>query len=198
VRLGLGRARRGFSIREAAQPSPARPCAPLAPTPSPCAPFSLSLSHLDLPRNNLPLLLPPLSPRGALGIGDDDHRNLDPEVSSPARGGDPARPLPAAAPAPPPARRRAAPAPSPARGGAAPPAPCSRAPAPPPAPLPATAPPAPCSPGAAPGGSAPARPQPLRASFWPLAWFAWPRASPFTASAFPRAQPALAVIIFVW
>jgi hypothetical protein len=27
---------------------------------------------------------------------------------------------------------------------------------------------------------------------------AWPRASPFTASAFPRARPAFAVIIFGW
>jgi hypothetical protein len=26
----------------------------------------------------------------------------------------------------------------------------------------------------------------------------WPRTSPFTASAFPRAQPTLAVIIFDW
>jgi hypothetical protein len=59
-----GRARRGFSIRKVARPNPARPdparpCAPLAPTP-PHAPL-LSLSHLDLPRNNLPLPLPPLS-----------------------------------------------------------------------------------------------------------------------------------------
>jgi hypothetical protein len=46
-------------------------------------PLLLSLSHLDFPRSNLPLPLPPLSPRGALGIGDGDHRNLDPEVSSP-------------------------------------------------------------------------------------------------------------------
>jgi hypothetical protein len=39
---------------------------------------------LDFPRSNLPLPLPPLSPRGALGIGDGDHRNLDPKVSSPS------------------------------------------------------------------------------------------------------------------
>ena len=34
-------------------------------------PLLLSLSHLDFPRSNLPLLLPPLSlpPRGALGFG---------------------------------------------------------------------------------------------------------------------------------
>jgi hypothetical protein len=55
-----GRARRGFSIREVAQPSPARPglarpgpARPGAPTPSPMRPL-FSLSHLDLPRNNLP------------------------------------------------------------------------------------------------------------------------------------------------
>jgi hypothetical protein len=54
-------------------------------TPSPCAPplLLLSLSHLDFPHSNLPLPLPPLSPRGALGFGDGNHRNLDPEVSSP-------------------------------------------------------------------------------------------------------------------
>jgi hypothetical protein len=68
-------------FRPAKWPGPTRPCAPLAPTP-PHAPL-LSLSHLDLPRNNLHLPLPPLSPRGALGIGDGDHRNLDPKVSSP-------------------------------------------------------------------------------------------------------------------
>jgi hypothetical protein len=63
------------SIREVA-----RPCAPLAPTPPPMRPPSpLSLSHLDLPRNNFPLPLPPLSPHGALGVGDGDHRNLDPD-----------------------------------------------------------------------------------------------------------------------
>jgi hypothetical protein len=32
-------------------------------------PLLLSLSHLDFPRSNLPLPLPPLSPRGALGFG---------------------------------------------------------------------------------------------------------------------------------
>jgi hypothetical protein len=81
--LFSGRARRGFRSAKwlgPAQPSPARPCVPLAPTPPHAPP---SLSHLDFPRNNLPLPLPPLSPRGALGIGDGDHRNLDPEVSSP-------------------------------------------------------------------------------------------------------------------
>jgi hypothetical protein len=46
-------------------------------------PLLLSLSHLDFPRSNLSLPLPSLSPRGALGLGDGDHRNLDPEVSSP-------------------------------------------------------------------------------------------------------------------
>jgi hypothetical protein len=42
----------------------------------------LSLSHLDFPRSNLPLPLPALSPCGALGFGDGNHRNLDPEVNS--------------------------------------------------------------------------------------------------------------------
>jgi hypothetical protein len=114
-----GRARRG--LRSAKWPGPARR-APGAHTP-PCAPSPLSLSHLDLPRNNIPLPLPPLSPRGALGVGDGDHRNLDPEVSSP--------PLllslslsllfflPPRAPSLSPARAR--PCPSPARGGARPP-----------------------------------------------------------------------------
>jgi hypothetical protein len=79
-----GRARRGSSIREVAQPSPAqpgpvRPCAPLAPTPHPppCAPPPLSLIWISRATTS-PLPLPPLSPRGALGIGDGDHRILDP------------------------------------------------------------------------------------------------------------------------
>jgi hypothetical protein len=53
------------------QPSPAWPGpalrAPGAPPP-PMRPLLSSLSHLDFPRSNLPLPLPPLSPRGALGI----------------------------------------------------------------------------------------------------------------------------------
>jgi hypothetical protein len=129
-------------------------------------PLLLSLSHLDFPRSNLPLPLPPLSPRGALGIGDGDHRNLDPEVSSPplpfsslslslpfSSLRPPLSPLRAAAPAtcPSPARRRL-PAPAPAfpRGGARPP------PAPPPARqrLPA---PAPAFPR---GGARPSPPRP--------------------------------------
>jgi hypothetical protein len=80
-----GRARRGFSIREVARPNPVRPCpalrAPGAHTP-PCAPSSLSLIWISRAATS-PLPLPPLSPRGALGIGDGDHRILDPEVSSP-------------------------------------------------------------------------------------------------------------------
>jgi hypothetical protein len=78
-----GRACRGF--RSAKWPGPTQPSlrAPGAPALSLCAPLLLSLSHLDFPRSNLPLPLPPLSLRGALGIGDGDHRNLDPEVSSP-------------------------------------------------------------------------------------------------------------------
>ena len=56
------RARRGFSIREVARPSLVQPspAGPVRPGPArpwrpnpPCAPPSLPLSHLDLPRNNL-------------------------------------------------------------------------------------------------------------------------------------------------
>jgi hypothetical protein len=42
----------------------------------------IRLAHSNSPAQQ-PLPLPPLFPRGALGIGDGDHRNLDPEVSSP-------------------------------------------------------------------------------------------------------------------
>jgi hypothetical protein len=88
VRLGLGCAYRGFQSAKwpgPTQPSPARPgpARPWRPHP-PMRPLLLSLSHLDLPRNNLPLPLPPLSPLG------------------PAAAPAPA-PSPAAAPAPAPA-----------------------------------------------------------------------------------------------
>jgi hypothetical protein len=149
VRLGLGRACHGFRSAKwpgPTQPNPARPCSPLAPTP-PMRPLLLSLSHLDFPCSNLPLPLPPLSPRGALGIGDGDHRNLDPEVSSPplpfsslnlslsfpslrapslsparggARPGLPPRRRSPASPRPPSRRRSPAPALAPARGDARP------------------------------------------------------------------------------
>jgi hypothetical protein len=63
--------------RGAVQPSSAR--APLAPVPSPCVPPSPGL----FPSFNSPAQQPPLpplslSPRGALGLGDGDRRNLDP------------------------------------------------------------------------------------------------------------------------
>jgi hypothetical protein len=62
--------------RGAAQPSSAR--APLAPVPSPCVPPPLVFSpHSILPHSNLLSHLS-LSPRGALGLGDGDRRNLDP------------------------------------------------------------------------------------------------------------------------
>src|SRR5688572_32720576 len=102
-----------------------------------CPPHpSLSLIWISRATTS-PLPLPPLSPRGALGIGDGDHRILDPEVSSP--------PLPFSslslppllppharppffpclrAPLPPPARRP--------RGAPPPPPPPPRRPRPPP------------------------------------------------------------------
>jgi hypothetical protein len=116
----------GFDLRSGpTQPGPAWPCAPQAPTP-PMRPLLLSLSHLDFPRNSLSLPLPPLSPRGALGIGDGDHRNLDPEVSSP--------PLPFSSLSLSTSLPCAPPSLSPARGGARPlPLPRAAAPAPAPA-----------------------------------------------------------------
>jgi hypothetical protein len=126
------------SIREVARPSPARsgPALHAPDAHPPMRPLLLSLSHLDFPRSNLPLPLPPLSPRGALGIGDDDHQNLDPEVSSPSLLL--SLPLPPILfPAPPlslPCARRRLPLPLPRRGGACPPPPqpppCAAAPAP--------------------------------------------------------------------
>jgi hypothetical protein len=71
-----------------ARPGPAQsgPRDPGAPPPLPMRPLLLSLSHLDFPRRNLPLPLPlpPLSPRGALGIRDGDHQNLDPRGELPS------------------------------------------------------------------------------------------------------------------
>jgi hypothetical protein len=116
----------GFNPRSGpAQPSPTRPgpARPWRPH-LPMRPLLSSLSHLDFPCSNLPLPLPPLSPRGALEIGDGDHRNLDPEVSAP--------PLPFSslslslpfpslcAPSLSPARGGARPAPASLRGGARP------------------------------------------------------------------------------
>jgi hypothetical protein len=123
----------GFDLRcDPAQPSPAR--VPPAPHTPPCAPLLLSLSHLDFPRSNLSLPLPSLSPRGALGLGDDDHQNLDPEVSSPPFPSPLSLPLPPLSPcarplfsplrARVPARRRGTPprpSPSPSGAGTAPP-----------------------------------------------------------------------------
>jgi hypothetical protein len=201
-------------FRFAKRPDPTQPApAPGAPT-LPRAPSSLSLSHLDLPRNNLPLPLPPLSPRGAVGIGDGDHRNLDPEVSSP--------PLPSSSLSLPfPSLRATLSLPC-ARRSPAPLRPCARRRSPPPWPLAAAAPAphpgpsrrrrpppprppgmarpplpparlgpwrAPCPRCAAPG----ARPRPPARGVPALGVarvaLAWPRASPFTPSAFPRAQP---------
>jgi hypothetical protein len=117
-----------------ARPGPARLARSQCPTP-PHAPLLLSLSHLDFPRSNLSLPLPSLSPRGALGLGDGDHQNLDPEVSSPPFSSlSPSLPLPPLSPcahplfsplcARVPARRRDTPprpAPSLSGAGAAPP-----------------------------------------------------------------------------
>jgi hypothetical protein len=136
--LGLGRACRGFRSAKwpsPTQPNPARPGprAPGAPAHLPMRPLLLSLSHLDFPRSNLSLPLPPLSPRGALGFGvkiagiwipGGEFPPLlplplslsFPSPSSPAR-----PPLPVAraprraAPAPPPSRPRAPPGEPPPR-----------------------------------------------------------------------------------
>jgi hypothetical protein len=158
----------GFDLRcDPAQPSPAR--VPPAPHTPPCAPLLLSLSHLDFPRSNLSLPLPSLSPRGALGLGDDDHQNLDPEVSSPPFPSPLSLPLPPLSPcarplfsplrARVPARRRGTPPrPSPSPSGAAPPLPSPAVLGPPLLPGP---PARPCA-GAARRGRVPARAQPLR------------------------------------
>jgi hypothetical protein len=201
-----GRARRGFRSAKwlsPARPGPARPWRPHLPH----APSPLSLIWISRATTS-PLPLPPLSPRGDLGIGDGDHRKVSspplPFSSlspSPSSSSSPARALPfpcsrallpsssAGATAPPrpfhargcarrprpPQPAVAPPPPPPARGGA---------PAPPPA-RPARP---PARPRRGPGAASGPRLGPLHASFWPLAWFAWPRGSPFTASAFPRAQ----------
>jgi hypothetical protein len=148
------------------QPSSARPCAPLAPTP-PMRPL-LSLSHLDFPRSNLPLPLPTLSP-----WCPRDWRQRSPEFGP--RGELPSPPLLLSLSLPlppllPPARALSfpcsrAPLPSPLAGGAAPPPPppCLRwrAAAPPPPCLRwrAAAPPPPCPWRRA---AAPALPSPRR------------------------------------
>jgi hypothetical protein len=126
------------SPAQPSRPGPTRPCVPLAPNP-PCAPSSPPSLIWISRATTSPLPLPPLSPRGALGFGDGDHRILDPEVSSPPLPFSPlSLPLPPLlpparallfpcprAPLPFPARRgAAAPVPLlPARGGARPPPP---------------------------------------------------------------------------
>jgi hypothetical protein len=74
----------------AAQPSPtrsglARPARPWRPCPPHAPPPLVSSPHSILPRSNL-LPLPPLSlsPHGALGFGDADRRNLDPQGEHPS------------------------------------------------------------------------------------------------------------------
>jgi hypothetical protein len=134
----------GFDPRcDPAQPSPAQP-GPVRPSPArvprrptpplPMRPLLLFLSHLDFPHSNLALPLPPLSPRGALGIGDGHHRNLDPEVSSPPLPSPLSLPLPLRAPpllSPARARPCAAACPcSPAARRPALPSPARRAPVP--------------------------------------------------------------------
>jgi hypothetical protein len=79
---------RGAAYPSPTQPSPpslARPIltrAPLALVPSPCPP-SLFLSF-DFSRAATSLSLPPLSPCGALGLGDGDRRSLDPRGELPS------------------------------------------------------------------------------------------------------------------
>jgi hypothetical protein len=108
-----------------------------------------------------------------------------------ATDGAPARPRAAAFPRPLPGPRRRppapcpAPAPAPARGGD------------PARPLLARRGPPAARPQRGPGAaSAPARVV-LTLGVVRVA-LVWPRASPFTASAFPRVRPTLVVIIFVW
>jgi hypothetical protein len=153
--------RSGLTQPSLAQHDPAR--APLAPLPtSPCAPLLLSLSHLDFPRSNLPLPLPPLSPRGALGFGVEITGIwiLEGEFSPPLPLPLSLLPLPfffPSAPSPAPgARAPAGPVPAAPTPGAPPPRPPRRA-APCPRPTPAARPRARArlAPGA--GGSAPAR-----------------------------------------
>ena len=144
-----GRARRGFSIREVARPNPARPCAPLAPTPpmrssslslsfgspaqQPPSPSSTSLSPW-CPRN-WRRRSPEFGPRGELPSPSPLSLPLSsslpcaPPSLSPARGG--ARPCPI------PARQRRPPPPRPAAALARPPPPwplAAAAPAPHPGP----------------------------------------------------------------
>jgi hypothetical protein len=174
------------SIREVARPNPARP-GPVRPAPAPGAP--------TLPRNNLPLPLPPLSlwcprdwrrrspefgPRGELPSPSLLSSLPLPPLPFPAC--PPLSPLRVAAPAPcpSPARRRPPPAPPP-HGGARPlplrhaaaPAPCARRRPPLAPPLDAAA-PAP-GPGVVRPPLRPARPLPLvrsslRAASAPCAW----------------------------
>jgi hypothetical protein len=175
------------------QPSPARSGAARPWCPQPLMrPLLSSLSHLDFPRNNLPLPPPPLSPRGALGIGDDDHQNLVPEVSSPPLPffslslslpfSSLRPPLSPLRPCPFPGAR---PLPLPRRGGARPYPLPTAAPAPAPflrrRPGPGVVhPPLPRRGSAPRRGPAPARPplpparSPLRTASWPSAWLAWP------------------------
>jgi hypothetical protein len=173
------------NLVQPSRPGPPRPARPWRPKP-PCAPPLLSLSLIWISRaTTSPLPLPPLSPRGALGFGDSDHRILDPEVSSPpllslslspspSRAvaalapvrGDPARPRPCSA------RRR--PTPSPPLVGGAPPTPAPRRRSPPPCPPARRSPPLPAA--------APARPGPVAAP-------ARPRPSPARAQRGPGAAP---------
>jgi hypothetical protein len=179
-----GRACRGFRSAKwpgPTQPNPAQPGpvwpgprAPGIPAHLPMRPLLLSLSHLDFPRSNLPLPLPPLSPRGALGFGVEITRIWIP-------GGEFYPPSPSLLPLPfffpcapfpdPVARAPAGPvpaAPSPSRAPASPAAPSPRPPpaSHPRAPAPAAAPSLRASAARAPAPAAvptPVEPLPQRA-----------------------------------
>jgi hypothetical protein len=162
-------------------------------------PLLLSLSHLDFPRNNLSLPLPPLSPRGALGFGVEitgiwipggeffpSHSLLSLFLPLPSSS-------PARAPAPP--RRRGSPLPAPARRRPSRPLPSAvRRPCPSPSPRDSAPRPGPLRGGARPGsgaarpcslprgglatGAAPDTVQPRRGPGAPPAWSSAPARRP--------------------
>jgi hypothetical protein len=190
-----------------AQPSPVQPGPALAPLPTHMRPLLLSLSHLDFPRSNLPLLLPPLSlpPRGALGFGVEitgiwipggeffPSPSLlslpPPPFFFPCARRGPAPPLPRRGPALPCPPLRGGTAPSPSTRGSAPrPGPPRRGGPSPPLPSPVRATRPRTSPARRRGGS----PLPLRGGARPGSDVARPAPAPSLAAARPRRGPGAA------